>query len=44
MNDAALLTGLSENTLYKKVHYREIPFYKSKGGKITYFDRTDLDN
>lgn len=44
MNDAALLTGLSENTLYKMVHYKEIPYYKSKGGKMTYFDRTDLDN
>jgi len=44
MNDAALLMGLSKETLYKMVHYRRIPFYKSKGGKMTYFDRTDLDN
>jgi excisionase family DNA binding protein len=44
MNDAALLTGLSKGTLYKMVHFGRIPYYKSQGGKMTYFDRADLDN
>jgi excisionase family DNA binding protein len=42
MNDAALLTGHSKSHLYKLVHLKRIPYYKSKGGKITYFDKEEL--
>jgi len=43
MNDAALFTGLSKSHLYKLVCFRDIPFYKSSGGKLTYFDRDELN-
>jgi len=41
MDDTALLTGLSKSYLYKLVCTKRIPYYKS-GGKITYFDKTEL--
>ncbi|MDR1561733.1 MAG: helix-turn-helix domain-containing protein [Dysgonamonadaceae bacterium] len=43
MSEAALLTGLSKSCLYKKVCYKEIPHYKSNGGKLTYFDKDELN-
>ena len=42
MSDAALVTGLSKSHLYKLVHLKKIPHYKSDGGKLTYFDKKDL--
>ena len=42
MSDCALYTGLSKSHLYKKVSKKEIPFWKSSGGKITYFDRDEV--
>jgi excisionase family DNA binding protein len=43
MKDAALLTGLSLSHLYKKVCSKEIPYYKSQGGKLTYFDKSEIE-
>lgn len=43
MTDAALLTGLSKSHLYKLVCYRRIPHFKSDGGKLTYFDKDELN-
>jgi len=43
MTDAALLTGLSKSYLYKCVCFKNIPYYKSTGGKYTYFDRDELN-
>ncbi|KAA6319850.1 hypothetical protein EZS27_030302 [termite gut metagenome] len=43
MSDASLLTGLSKSHLYKMVCARKIPFYKSQGGKLTYFDKSELE-
>ena len=43
MGDAALLTGLSKSHLYKLVCFRQIPYYKSNGGKLTYFDKDELN-
>jgi len=43
MTDAALLTGLSKSHLYKLVCFKKIPYYKSAGGKITYFDKNELN-
>jgi excisionase family DNA binding protein len=43
MNDAALLTGLSKSHLYKMVCAKKIPYYKSQGGKLTYFDKDELN-
>jgi len=42
MNDAALLTGLSKSHLYKLVMNKKVPYYKSDGGKLTYFDKQEL--
>jgi len=44
MTDAALLTGLSKSHLYKLVCYRRIPHFKSNGGKLTYFDKDELNS
>jgi excisionase family DNA binding protein len=44
MSDCALLTGLSKSHLYKKVMKKEIPYYKSDGGKLTYFDKLEVEN
>lgn len=43
MDDAAQLTGLSKSTLYKMVSQKKIPYYKSQGGKFTYFEREGLN-
>lgn len=42
MDDAAAYTGLSKSYLYRLVCKKMIPHYKSKGGKQTYFSKTDL--
>jgi excisionase family DNA binding protein len=44
MDDAAAYTGLSKSYLYRLVCKKQIPYYKSKGGKQTYFDKTELCN
>ena len=41
--DAAILTGLSNSHIYKLCCYRKIPYYKSSGGKHSYFDRNELN-
>jgi excisionase family DNA binding protein len=43
MTDASLLTGLSKSHLYKLVCRKAIPYYKSDGGKLTYFDKDELN-
>jgi len=43
MGDCALLTGLSKSHLYKRVMNKEIPYYKSDGGKLTYFDKSEVE-
>jgi len=44
MSDTALLTGLSKSHLYKLVCKKAIPYYKSQGGKLTYFDKDEVNN
>ena len=44
MQDVSLLTGLSMSCLYKKTSNKEIPFWKSSSGKITYFDKSEIEN
>jgi len=44
VSDLSILTGLSPSFIYKKVMNREIPFYKSPGGKLTYFDKSEIEN
>ena len=43
MGDVSLITGLSLSCLYKKTHNREIPFWKSDGGKICYFSKQEIE-
>lgn len=43
MHDASLLTGLSKSHLYKLVCAKAIPYYKSQGGKLTYFEKEELE-
>ena len=42
MEDAALITGLSKSHLYKCVGKKLIPYWKSQGGKFTYFNKDEL--
>ncbi|MDR0558601.1 MAG: helix-turn-helix domain-containing protein [Prevotellaceae bacterium] len=42
MNDASLLTGLSKSCLYKLVCTKKIPYYKGQGGKLTYFNKDEI--
>ena len=42
MEDAAAYTGLSKDHLYRLVSKKRIPYYKSEGGKLTYFSKTEL--
>jgi len=44
MNDTALLTGLSKSHLYKLVCAKKIPYFKSQGGKLTYFDKDEVNS
>jgi excisionase family DNA binding protein len=43
MSDCALLTGLSKSHLYKLVCAKKIPHYNSQGGKLTYFDKDEVN-
>lgn len=43
VRDVASLTGMSERTIYKYCNERRIPHYKSAGGKMTYFKRSEVE-
>lgn len=43
MDDAAAFMGVTKCNLYKLVSAKRIPYYKSAGGKFTYFKRTELE-
>jgi excisionase family DNA binding protein len=43
MSDVALLTGLSKSHLYKLCCAKKIPHWKSGGGKLTYFDKSEVE-
>lgn len=42
MKEAAAFLGVSMAYLYKLVCAKKVPYYKSAGGKMTYFDREEL--
>ena len=44
MNDVADLTGLSKSHIYKLVCTKRIPYYKSEGGKFTYFRKSEIED
>ena len=43
MDDAAAFMGVTKCNLYKLVSAKRIPYYKSAGGKFTYFKRVELE-
>lgn len=43
MDDAAAFMGVTKCNLYKLVSAKRIPYYKSAGGKFTYFKRAELE-
>ncbi len=43
MDDLSLLTGLSKSYIYKMVSWKKIPHYKSNGGKLTFFDKSEVE-
>lgn len=43
-SEAAEYTGLSKSYLYKLTSLRKVPHYKSQGGKLTYFDKKELED
>jgi len=40
--EVVLLTGLSVSTLHKLTSTRKIPHYKSRGGKVNYYDKDEI--
>jgi predicted DNA-binding transcriptional regulator AlpA len=40
--DVVLFTGLSKSTLHKLTSAKKIPYYKSRGGKINYYDKNEI--
>lgn len=43
MKEAAAFMGVTMCNLYKLVSAKRIPYYKSEGGKFTYFKRAELE-
>ena len=43
VKETATLTGMSERTIYKYCNERRLPHYKSAGGKMTYFKRSEIE-
>lgn len=41
--EACMFLGVKRNYLYELVRKRKIPYFKSRGGKLTYFKRKDLE-
>jgi len=42
-SEACLFLGVKRSYLYELVRNRKIPYFKSRGGKLTYFKRKDLE-
>lgn len=42
-SEACLFLGVKRSYLYELVRNQKIPYFKSRGGKLTYFKRTDLE-
>jgi excisionase family DNA binding protein len=43
MDDLSILTGLSKSHIYKLVSWKKIPHYKSNGGKLTFFEKSEVE-
>lgn len=43
-DEAARYLGISKSSLYKMTMTRQIPHYKSMGGRLCYFNRREIEN
>lgn len=43
VNELALLSGLTKGYIYNLVHHKKIPHYKSEGGKLVYFKKSEVE-
>jgi excisionase family DNA binding protein len=43
VGELALLSGLTKGYIYNLVHYKKIPHYKSEGGKLVYFKKSEVE-
>lgn len=44
VEDLALLSGLSKSHIYKLIWAKKIPYYKSEGGKLVFFKKSEVEN
>ncbi len=44
LNDVCILTNLSKSHIYKLTHKKQIPYWKSEGGKYLFFDKKEIEN
>lgn len=44
MDEVAMLTGLSKSYIYALCCKKQIPHFKSNGGKITYFKKEEVES
>lgn len=44
IDDVSLLTGLSVKRIYTLTSQKKIPHFKRDGGRILYFDKTEIEN
>lgn len=44
VDEAVLFTGISKTYMYKLTSKKLIPYYRGDGGKLIYFDKTELEN
>jgi len=44
LSDVCALTGLSKSHIYKMTSNNSIPFYRNDGGKLLFFDKTEIEN
>lgn len=42
-DEAARYLGITKSALYKMTMGRRIPYYRSKGGKLLYFQREEIE-
>lgn len=41
--EVALYTGFAKAYIYKLVCYKQIPYYKNPGGKLTFFKKSEIN-
>ena len=44
LDDVCMLTNLSKSHIYKLTYMKQIPYWKSNGGKFILFDKKEIEN